>query len=126
MTGLGTSLSQTLELVKKSLAKMDRVVQEAVVDGEKALFSKLTTTDCDSDSVDEVLADYVPILFEGHNRTESTRINAADASAELAACARKGGRVVERLQQIIPASLEKERSPLVRQALERAAKCVGK
>lgn len=126
MTGLGTSLAQTLELVKKSLDKNDRVVQEAVVDGEKSLFNKLTPMDCDSGSVDAALADYVPILFGGDNRTEPTRIKAAETCAALAACARKGGRVEEGLKHAITASLEEERSPLVRQALDRAGKCLNK
>ena len=125
MTGLGTSLAQALELVKKSVGN-DREVQEAVVDGEKALFTKLTITDCDSDSVDAVLADYVPILLGGDIRTEATRIKTAEACAALAACARKGGRVEEGLKHAIPASLAKERSSLVRQALDRAGNLLGK
>lgn len=126
MTGLRTSLTQTLELVKGSLARNDKVVQEAVVEGEKALFGKLTTLDCDSEGLDEVLADYVPTLFGGDNQTELTRIKAAEASAALGACARKGGRVEEGLRHAITALLQKDRSPLVRQALDRAGQCLSK
>ena len=126
MTGLGTSLTQTLELVRRSLARNDRLVQETVAEGEKALFTKLTTQDCDSDPLDEVLADYVPTLFGGDNRTEPTRLKAAEASAALGTCARKGGRVEERLRHAITALSQEERSPLVRQALDRAGKCLSK
>ena len=119
MTGLDTSISQVLELVKKAIARNDRVVQDAILEGEKALFTKLANADSISESLDEILTHYVPTLFPD-NGTEASRARAAEAVEALAACARKEGRVDRLLRQTVSVALERERSPLVRQGLQKA------
>ena len=119
MTGLDSSISQAIELVKKALARNDRVVQDAMLEGEKALFTKLATVDCSSESLDAILGHYVPTLFQD-NATEPSRAKAAEAVEALAACARKEGRVEKLLRQAVSSALGRERAPLVRQGLQRA------
>ena len=118
MTGLDFSISQALELVQKALAKNDRVVQDAVLEGEKILFTKLATADSSSESLDAMLGPCVPTLFPD-NGPEPSRAKAAEAAEALAACARKEGQVADLLRGAVSAALESERSPLVRQRLQR-------
>jgi len=123
-----SSLSQSLALVHTALQKKDRLIDEAVFEGEKTLFDKLAKAKYQSPTLDAILTDYSATLFDSssHERAEVSRKKAAEAAGALAACVWAGSRVEQAVRQAIASLLAQERSGSVRQALERAEQCLHK
>lgn len=102
--------------MKKALSRNDKIVRDAALEGEKALFQKMTASDY-TDTIGSILAEYVSTMFEVGSQTEQNRTKAAEASATLAGWSRKGSQLHERLESDVKAALDQERSPVIRQLL---------
>ena len=111
-----------------TLQKKDRLIDEAVFEGEKTLFDKLAKAKYQSPPLDAILTDYSATLFDSssHERAEASRKKAAEAAGALASCVWAGSRVEQAVRQAIASLLPQERSGSVRQALERAEQCLHK
>lgn len=102
-----------------------RTVQNAIYDGEKALFGKLDALEQMPESLEDALIEYVRILFRQADQAEQTRVKAADAAAAIADVASKGLRLRTLLRNEIREAQAQERSISVQQSLERARKMVS-
>lgn len=116
---LEESLSQTLELVKKSMSSKVRIVQDALLDAQKTLFQKLGVLDKLPESVENILLEYVPTVFDEDDSAEQTRIKAAETALVMVSTARKGGKLSSLLKQKVVSAKRHERSSSVVQILER-------
>ncbi|MCJ1401686.1 proteasome component M29 [Xylographa trunciseda] len=121
---LTASLTQTLDLIGKALSKNDKVVKDAILDGEMALFKKLTNTKL-NDSLDSILTEYAATLFEMDEQAEQSRTKAAEAATALAGWAPEKSQVHTRLTSGVKLALTQERSPSVRQKLQASWKALG-
>ena len=99
-----------------------RVVQDTLLDAEKTLFKRLGDTDELPESVENILLEYVPTMFDEDDRTEQTRVKAAEAAIMMASIARKGGQLEFLLEQKIVSAKKCERSSSVVEILARAKK----
>ncbi|MCJ1387811.1 proteasome component M29 [Xylographa bjoerkii] len=121
---LTASLVQTLDLIRKALSKNDKIVKDAILDGEMALFKKLTKTEL-NDSLDSILTEYASTLFEMDDQAEQSRTKAAEAATTLAGWAPEQSQVHSRLTSGVKLALTQERSPSVRQKLQAGWKSLG-
>lgn len=112
--------------MKKSTVKNSRIVENAILDGEKALFQKLALNSQMPSNVENTLVEYLPTLFDCENRTEQGRVKAAEAVNAMAAISPSDGRLRALLGQKISSALENERSFSVKQSLERAKQSVNR
>ena len=108
--------------MKKSLYRKARIVQDALLDAEKTLFQKLGKIDRLSESVENILLEYVPTVFDEDDRVEQTRVKAAETAMMMASVARKGGPLKLLLEQKILSATKHDRSSSVVEILERAKK----
>ena len=118
---LQANLTQCIEIVTETLLqRRERVVQEAILEGEKSLFQQVAGLEPTS-ALDDILIRFASTLFEQEEqRVESTRTKAAEAAAELAVYAAKGGSLKEALASVLSAARQRERSQSVQQVLDRA------
>ncbi|MCJ1282030.1 proteasome component M29 [Xylographa opegraphella] len=121
---LAVSLSQTFDLIGKALSRNDKVVKDAILDGETALFKKLATTEFD-DGLDSILTGYSSTLFKIDDQAELSRAKAADAATTLGRWAPEKSQVHTRLASGVEFALTHERSSSVRQKLEACWKALG-
>lgn len=118
------SLTQTLGLIRKALSKNDKVIRDAILDGEMAVFKKLAKTKL-NDSLDSIVAEYASTLFEMNEQAEQSRSKAAEAATALAGWAPEKSQVHTRLTSGVGLALAQERSPSVRQKLQAGWKALG-
>ena len=93
-------------------------MQNAILDGERSMFQKLSAVIETTNSADKVLIDYLSTLSNLGDHVESTRTKAAEAMLSLAASARRGGDLQSALEQAISSARENERSYSVLQVLQ--------
>ena len=118
---LQANLTQCFELVTQTLQRRERVVQEAILEGEKFLFQQIASL-VPTSALDDVLIRYASTLFEqDEQRVESTRAKAAKAAAELAVYAAKRSSLKEALASGLRVARQRERSQSVQQVLDRAS-----
>lgn len=110
---------QCLELVKKTLNHNSRTVKNAVLEGEKALFQKISA-DQVRNAVEKVLVEFISTLPKDDGLHESTRAKAAEAMLALAKVAPDGGLLDQTLQETIAFARKNERSYSVQQILQQA------
>ena len=115
---------ECLGIVKKVLNHSSRTVQIAILEGEKALFQKISA-DQVCDSVEKVLVEYVSTLSKGEGLHESTRTKAAEVTLALAKVAPHGGLLDQRLQETIASAGKNERSCSVQQILQQAKRILA-
>lgn len=114
----------TLSLITKVLSTQARAIQDAIFDGEKLFYQKLAVAGHD-DSLDDILLEFVPLLFESDSRVEQSRTKAAEAALAMAACARKESRLGTLLAGEVEVAIAKERAHSVLQVLKRAKLDLG-
>jgi len=127
-TELSKSLSQALDLILTALPRNIRPVQEAVYEGLKSVFDRLAGLDDIPDSLENVLVEYVAVLFGLEEQPEQNRILAADAATAMVALSSKQVRF-RRLQTALDQEVRKargqERSFSVQQRLDQAILGLG-
>ncbi|MCJ1386964.1 proteasome component M29 [Xylographa soralifera] len=121
---LTASLTQTFDLIQKALSRNDKIVKDAILDGETALFKKLANTGFD-DSLDSILTEYASTLFEMDDQAEQSRTKAAEAATTLARWAPEKSQVHTHLAKGVKLALTQERSSSVRQKLQACWKALG-
>ena len=95
-------------------------MQNAILDGEKAVFQKLSTLPGASSSVDRIVVGYLSTLSNLGDHVEQTRTKAAEAMLSLAAFARRDSELQTALASVIVRAREDERSHSVLQVLQQA------
>ena len=110
--------------MKKVSAERGRTIQDAIFDGEKALFRKFDI-DKMSEDVENTLAGYAPTLYIVDSMVEQTRLKAVETTSVLIVKARKGGTLETLLRAEISRILAQERSFSVQQGLDRARQLLG-
>jgi proteasome component ECM29 len=128
---LVTSLSQTLEtIVKVTAGSGSRIVHNAILDAQKSLFAKLELQDSATftDALEDVLVEYVKVLFSAWEGVEQTRLKRAEVAVAMVALCRKSGRlggVLAAVREGVEGVEGRERSVGVKQVLGRAGKGGG-
>lgn len=128
---LVTSLSQTLETIGKVTAGSgSRIVHNAIFDAQKSLFAKFELQDSATftDALEDVLVEYVKVLFSAWEGVEQTRLKRAEVAVAMVALCRKSGRlggVLAAVREGVEGVEGREKSVGVRQVLGRAGKGGG-
>ncbi|MCJ1309149.1 proteasome component M29 [Agyrium rufum] len=122
---LGKRLQRTLPLITKVIKRKDRGTTATIIEAEKGFAQKLTSQDMDSDIVEDILAsEVVPYLFEQDNRTEDTRIAAANIAGALARNCRRGGKLHGLLRTELAQASQRERALAAQQNLDKAVQAL--
>ena len=122
---LESDLKQTLELINRvRAAAASRNTLNAIYDGEKTLFDRLTKS---KESIPEwtleaVLSDYIQQIFASADSVEQTRLKAAETVNAIAPIACRSDRLKSIMVERIAEAQGQERSSSVQQSLDRARK----
>ena len=122
---LSAALEQAFDLVRRAKTKSSsNIVRNDVYVAEKDLFGRMQDVGM-NDSLEDVLIGYAQSLRSSANQVEESRLKAAEAGAALCSLAGKGGRLGAVLMQQLSQLQAQERSVLVQQCLERAARSLA-
>ncbi|KAL8703606.1 MAG: hypothetical protein Q9201_003205 [Fulgogasparrea decipioides] len=120
---LSFSLSRALALTVKTFSESnDRKVHDAIYDAEQSLFQKLQKAirQSPSETLVNVLIEYLKTLFGNGDQVEQTRIKAAEAAAAFAPLSGRSERWRAALIDGISSATTGERSVPVQESLQRA------
>ncbi|KAL8962336.1 MAG: hypothetical protein Q9193_001242 [Seirophora villosa] len=123
-----SSLSRALALTVRTLSgNGSRSVHNAIIEAEQSLFRKLhgVFRPPVSESVTQVLIEFVRTLFSTRDQVEQTRTKAAEAAAAFAPLAGVDERVRVALLEEIAGARAQERSVTVQQSLDRARRAIS-
>lgn len=101
-------------------------MHDAIYDAEKSLFQKLQQVlrQAPSESLANLLIEYLKTLFGSRDQVEQTRIKAAEAAAAFAPLSGTSERLRAALIDGISAARPQERSVPVQEGLERARQAI--
>ncbi|KAL9603353.1 MAG: hypothetical protein Q9219_001215 [cf. Caloplaca sp. 3 TL-2023] len=120
-------VSRALALTARTLsANGSRKVQNAVFDGDKALFEKLqrTVQPPVPEALTHALMEYIPTLFGTSEQVEDTRLKASEAVSAFAPLTRSSEEMRALLISGINSTKSTERSVTVQQSLDRARRAI--
>ncbi|KAL6716269.1 proteasome component M29 [Lecanora helva] len=124
---LNSQMKHTFEISNRIMTEnRSRKTIETIYDAEKHLFDNLSKANQSalSSPLEDVLIEYTKQIFSAVDQVEMTRIKAAEAAVAMAPLVRRGERIQAVFVQGLAAAKDAERSPSVRQILDRAGKLV--
>ena len=123
---LNIRLRQSLELISKAVKSEtgSKTLQGAVYDALSALFQKVQKADIKTmpELLEETITEYTKHIFSAADQVEHVRLKAAEAAMAMAPVARRGAHIKVTYADGLANARRQERSSIVLQTLNSAAK----